>query len=166
MHVIFYSPIYVATYLGFTPVCLVKYIWVPAHREFKIPGRRSEPQSPGFLEQRDECAVDVASHDRLDPAQELPADEHRRDGLLLAGAGELEEEGVDFAPVGVAVELHDGGADPEAEEELLDDVAHAAAAEREDDHRVAGREEPDSLVGRLQHPHPLPAVSAAGVHSD
>ncbi|RAL50253.1 hypothetical protein DM860_007927 [Cuscuta australis] len=109
----------------------------------------SEPESSGVFKERDEGAVDVAGHNRLDPAQELPADEDRRDGLLLAGVGEAEEEGVDFPAVGVPVELHDRGAHPEAEEELLHHVAHAAAAHREDHHGVPGRQLPDPLVRRL-----------------
>nr|GLL30161.1 hypothetical protein DM860_007927 [Ipomoea trifida] len=114
---------------------------------------RSEPESSGVFKERDEGAVDMTSHDGLDPAQEFSAHEDGGDGLAAGGGPrELEEEGVDLAAVGVAVELHDGGADPEAEEELLHHVAHAAAAEGEDHHRVAGGQEADPLVDRL-HAH-------------
>nr|GMD04278.1 hypothetical protein DM860_007927 [Ipomoea batatas] len=107
---------------------------------------RSEPESSGVFKERDESAVDMTSHDGLDPAQEFAAHEDGRDGLAAGGGPrELEEEGVDLAAVGVAVELHDGGADPEAEEELFHHVAHAAAAEGEDHHRVAGGQEADPL---------------------
>nr|GMD08144.1 hypothetical protein DM860_007927 [Ipomoea batatas] len=108
---------------------------------------RSEPESSGVFKERDESAVDMTSHDGLDPAQEFAAHEDGRDGLAAGGRPrELEEEGVDLAAVGVAVELHDGGADPEAEEQLFHHVAHAAAAEGEDHHRVAGSQEADPLV--------------------
>lgn len=43
----------------------------------------SEPEGAGFLEERDQGAADVAGHEWLDASEETPADEHRREGLLL-----------------------------------------------------------------------------------
>lgn len=130
----------------------------------------SEPECAGILEKRNKSAINMAGHESFNSTQELSADKHRRNRLLLAVAGDLVEEGVDFGAGGVAVELDNGGADTEAEEELLDDVAHAAAGDGEDHHRIAGGQKADPLVNGL-HFHGRRLISggpsAAGdVHSN
>ncbi|GER28086.1 glycosyl hydrolase family protein with chitinaseinsertion domain [Striga asiatica] len=114
---------------------------------------KSNPKSPGIFEERDECAVDVASHDRLDSSHILPADKNRRNHLLPpAAAGEAEEEGVDLCSGGVAVKLDDGRTHAKAKEQLLDHMAHAAATNGEHHHGVPADEEADLLQRRV-HVH-------------
>ena len=52
-----------------------------------------EPESSGILEERHEGAIDVACHEGFDAAQELAADEDRRDRLLAISI-ELVEHGL------------------------------------------------------------------------
>lgn len=53
------------------------------------------------------------------------------------GPGKLVEDRPDSGTVGLLVELHDGGADAEAEEEAFGDGGHAAVGDAEDDDGVA-----------------------------
>ena len=129
---------------------------------------KSEPESSGVLEERHEGAIDVACHEGFDAAQELAADEDRRDRLLAVGA-ELVEHGLNVRAGGVLVELDDDGADAEAEEEPLGYSAHATPAHAEHHDRVASRQLSHRLVRAVQL-HGIRRVpvdgSYAAVHSD
>lgn len=75
---------------------------------------RLKPESSGVSEKRDQSAINVAGHDRLDSTQELSTNKdcrHHQLWLDSSGAGQTEEEGVDVGAWSIAVELHYGGAD-------------------------------------------------------
>ena len=95
-----------------------------------------KPQSSSFLKERNECAINVGVQEGLDPTKELAADEDGGDGLN--GAGHLAQDTMDGLAGGVLVDLDDGGANAEAEEEALGHRGHAAVAGTEDHHGLAG----------------------------
>lgn len=103
-----------------------------------------------MLEERNESAVDVGSHEGLDAAEELSADEDGGEGLVVGAGGELEEECVDGGAGGVAIELHHRGTHPEAEEKALGHRGHAALAGAEHHHGVARRQAVQHLI-RVDH---------------
>lgn len=115
----------------------------------------SKPKGTCTLEQWDEGAIDMASHECLDTTQELAAHEHgwKR---LLALHGELVQDRFDIVaagtnPAGVElVQLDDGWPHTKAEEQPLGHRAHAAAAHAEQDHCVPAREPPDHFVRRIE----------------
>ena len=94
----------------------------------------------------------MASHEGLDPTQELAADKDGRDGLLAIRA-EVIEHGLDVVAGGVFIELDDGGSYAEAEEEALGHGAHAAATHAEHHHCIASGQLPHCLVQALQVQH-------------
>lgn len=105
-----------------------------------------EPESAGLFEERDEGAIDVGRHESFEATKELAANEDGGNGLRLMGE-EVVENGLYIVGgrMGKMVKLDDGGTDAKAEEETLDDGAHAAAADAENNHRIALRQLPDHL---------------------
>ena len=79
----------------------------------------------------------MGGQEGLDPTKQLAADEDGRD--RLDGARYLAQDGLDGEAGSVLIELNDGGAHAKAEEEVLGHRGHAAVAEAEDHHGIAGR---------------------------
>ncbi|KAA0052529.1 hypothetical protein E5676_scaffold255G009170 [Cucumis melo var. makuwa] len=107
---------------------------------------RSEPESAGLFEERNKRAIDVRRHESFEATEELTTDEHGRDRVRLVGE-EMVENGLNIVGgrVRKMIELDNGGTDTKAEEEALDDGAHATAADAENNHRIALRKLPDHL---------------------
>lgn len=91
----------------------------------------------------------MGGHEGLDPTEEFSA--HKDGGEWVAGfAGKPVEDRVDGGAGGVLVELDDGGANAEAEEEALGDGGHAAVGGAEHHYGVAGCKVAHHLV-RAHH---------------
>ncbi|KAJ9691059.1 hypothetical protein PVL29_013299 [Vitis rotundifolia] len=107
-----------------------------------------QPESSGSFQERDQGAVNVTSHESFDTAQELATHKDNRDRMLAAG--ELVQDGLHFGAILLLVELHDSGSYSKAEKQLFHHVAHAAAADAEHHHRIAGAQPPHRLIRGLR----------------
>lgn len=108
----------------------------------------SKPKSPSFLEERNKCAINVGGKEGLNPTKEPSTNKDGREWLAGA-ASKLLEKGIDGSAGGVLVELDNGGADTEAEEETLGNRGHAAVGRAEYDDSVGG----SNVVNHLMRTH-------------
>lgn len=107
---------------------------------------RSEPESASLFEEGNERAIDVRWHESFEATEELTTDEDGRNRVRLVGE-EMVENGLNVVGgrMRKMIELDNGGTDTKAEEKALDNSTHAAAADAENNHRIALRELPDHL---------------------
>jgi hypothetical protein len=110
------------------------------------PESGSEPERAGLLEYGHEVAGDVHGHEPVEPAQESPPDEDRRE--RAAAVDEPRE-------VRLGGELVHGGVDAEPLQQALHDVAEAAAAPAHHEHGALRNRAPHLLLHRRRRQLPL-----------
>ena len=109
---------------------------------------RSEPESSGFLEERDQSPIDMWSHDTVHWPHELPPDEHHRHRRRVPQ--QPHQRPLNLLPSGVLVQLVHSRVHAHSAEEPLHGMAHAAGAEAEDHHRIL-RRQPRHSLQRIRH---------------
>ncbi|KAG6594452.1 hypothetical protein SDJN03_11005, partial [Cucurbita argyrosperma subsp. sororia] len=90
----------------------------------------------------------MGRHESFEATEELAADKDSGNGVGLVRE-EVVENGLDVVGdggMGEVIELDDCGADTEAEEEALDDGAHTAAADAENNDGIAAGQVADKVV--------------------
>uniref|UniRef100_A0A0E0D6B0 Uncharacterized protein n=1 Tax=Oryza meridionalis TaxID=40149 RepID=A0A0E0D6B0_9ORYZ len=108
------------------------------HREFG-----TKPECTGLLQNGHELAGDVHGHEPVEPAEEPPADEHRRQRDVAAAAAAA---GDHPGELGLAGDLVHRRVDPEPLQQPLHDVAQAAPAPTHHHHRALRHRPPHLLL--------------------